>query len=124
MITTLYVAFVIQFNIAKHFLGNRHIDKSFTVNDETIQAFRKYLEAQKIDYTEADLNDHLDWLKSNIRSEIFIAEFGQEEGLRVRAEADPQVLRALELLPRAKELAEGARKTIAERNGARGVTNP
>jgi len=63
-------------------------------------------------------------LRSNIRSELFIAEFGQEEGLRVRAEADPQILKALELLPRAKELAEGARKVIAERNGARGVPNP
>ena len=63
-------------------------------------------------------------MRSNIRSELFIAEFGQEEGLRVRAEADPQILKALELLPRAKELAEGARKVIAERNGARGVPNP
>ncbi|HUR36931.1 MAG TPA: S41 family peptidase [Terriglobales bacterium] len=112
------------FNFAKHFLGNRHIEKSFAVNDEVLQAFRKYLEAQKVEYTEGDLSDNMDWLKSNIRSEIFIAEFGQEEGLRVRAEADPQILKALDMLPRAKELAEGARKTIAERNGARGVPNP
>jgi carboxyl-terminal processing protease len=112
------------FNFAKHYLGNRHIDKTFAVNDEVLQAFRKYLEAQKIEYTEAELQENIEWLKSNIRGEIFIAEFGQEEGLRVRAEADPQILKALDLLPRAKELAEGARKVIAERNGARGVPNP
>jgi carboxyl-terminal processing protease len=94
------------------------------VNDDVVQAFRKYLESQKIDYTENDLQENPEWLKSQIRSELFIAEFGQEEGMRVRAEADPQILKALELLPRARELAEGAKKVIAERNGARGIPNP
>lgn len=112
------------FNFAKHYLSGKHVDKNFTVNDEVVQAFRKFLESQKVEYTENDLQENLDWVKSNIRSELFIAEFGQEEGLRVRAEADPQILKALELLPRARELAEGARKVIAERNGARGVPNP
>jgi hypothetical protein len=35
--------------------------------------------------------------------------------LRVRAEADPQVLKALELLPKAKDLADTAKKVIAQR---------
>jgi hypothetical protein len=39
--------------------------------------------------------------------------------MRVQAEADPNVLKALELMPKAKELAENARKTIAEHNQAR-----
>ena len=34
---------------------------------------------------------------------------------RIRAEADPQILRSLELLPQAKELTSGAQKAIAER---------
>ena len=60
-----------------------------------------------------------DWVRANIKSEMFIDEFGQIEGLKVRAEADPQVQKALELLPKAKELADNARHTIAERNSAR-----
>lgn len=107
------------FNFAKHYLTGRKVEKTFTVNDEVLQEFRKYLESQKVEYTESDLTENMEWLKSNILSELFISEFGQEEGQRVRAETDPQVLRALELLPKAKELAEGARRTIAERNGAR-----
>ena len=55
-----------------------------------------------------------DWIKSNIKSELFISEFGQQEGLRVRAETDPQVLKALDLLPQAKALADNARKIVAE----------
>jgi carboxyl-terminal processing protease len=95
------------------------VDRNFQVSDEVMNDFRRFLDAQKIDFTEADLIESNDWIRSNIKSEIFISEFGQEEGMRVRAETDPQVLKALDLLPKAKELAEGARKVIAERNGAR-----
>jgi carboxyl-terminal processing protease len=107
------------FNFAKHYLTNRHVDHNFVVNDVVMQEFRKYLEAQKIEFTEAELVEVDEWLRSNIKSEIFISEFGQQEGLKARAEADPEILKALDLLPKAKELAEGARKIIAERNGVR-----
>jgi carboxyl-terminal processing protease len=111
------------FNFSKHYLTNHKVDKNFQVNDEVMQEFRKYLDAQKIDYNEADLTQKTDWLKPNIKSEIFTSEFGQEAGQRALREADPQVARALELLPEAKALNEGARKVIAERNGARGIAN-
>jgi carboxyl-terminal processing protease len=103
------------FNFAKHYLVNRHVDKSFEVNDAVMQEFRKFLDAQKIAFTEADLNEGADFIKSSIKTELFIAEFGQEEGLRVRAENDPQVIAALSQLPKAKELAENARKIVAQR---------
>ncbi|HEX3586114.1 MAG TPA: S41 family peptidase [Candidatus Angelobacter sp.] len=106
------------FNFAKHYLTNRHVDKNFEVNDAVMQEFRKFLDSQKIPYTEADLNEGSDYIKSNIKTELFISEFGQEEGLRVRAENDPQVIAALNQLPKAKELAENARKVVAQRAAA------
>ena len=36
----------------------------------------------------------------------------------MRAESDPQVIKALDLLPRARALAENAKKIVAERNAA------
>jgi len=106
------------FNFAKHYLANRNVDKNFEVNDAVMQEFRKFLESQKIPYTEADLNEGTDYIKSSIKTELFISEFGQEEGLRVRAENDPQVIAALNQLPKAKELAENARKIVAQRAAA------
>jgi carboxyl-terminal processing protease len=97
---------------------NRHVDKNFEVTDQVMQEFRKFLDSQKIPYTEAEINESMDYLKSNIKTEIFISEFGQEEGLRVRAESDPQVVAALNLLPKAKELAENAKKILAQRAAA------
>jgi len=106
------------FNFARHYLTGRHIDKNFQVTDEVMQEFRRFLDSQKIPYSEAELSEGNDWIRSNIKSELFIAEFGQEEGLRVRAENDPQVIAALNQLPKAKELAENAKKIVAQRLAA------
>jgi carboxyl-terminal processing protease len=107
------------FNFAKHYLINRHIPKDFQVNDPVLQDFRKFLDDEKIPYNEADLTGSQDWINSHIRAELFVAEFGQQEGLKVQAESDPLILKALDLLPQAKELAENARRVIAENAHAR-----
>jgi carboxyl-terminal processing protease len=104
------------FNFAKHYIIAHHITKSFQVDDAVMQEFRKSLDADKVPYTEADLLQNEEWVKSNLKSEIFIDAFGQEEGLKVKAETDPEVLKGLDLLPQARALAENARKVIAQRN--------
>ncbi len=62
--------------------------------------------------------DNNDWIKSNIKAEIFVDSFGQDEGLKVRAESDPEVLKSLDLLPQAKALADNAKRIVAEHNSA------
>src|SRR5947199_1983641 len=106
------------FNFAKHYTVTHHPTKNFEVDESVMQDFRKFLDQEKIPYTEADLLEKNDWVHSNIKSEIFIDAFGQEEGLKVRAESDQQVTKALELLPQARALAENAKKIIADRNAA------
>jgi carboxyl-terminal processing protease len=104
------------FNFAKLYVVNHHPSKSFEVDDATLQEFRKSLDEASIPYTQADFVDNNDWLRSNIKAEIFVDAFGQDEGLKVRTDADPEVQKALELLPQAKALADSARKIIAEHN--------
>jgi carboxyl-terminal processing protease len=106
------------FNYAKHYMVNHHPTKSFEVDDATMQDFRKFLDAEKVPFTEAELLQNNDWVRSSIKSEIFVNAFGQEEGLKVRAEADPEVLKGLDLLPQAKQLAENARHVVAQRASA------
>jgi carboxyl-terminal processing protease len=111
------------FNFAKHYLINRHISKDFQVNDAVLQEFRKFLDDEKVTYNEADLVAAQDWVASHIKAELFVSEFGQQEGLKVQAESDPQVVKALELLPQAKELADNAKHIIAERASARATAS-
>src|ERR1700693_5512393 len=103
------------FNFAKHYAATHHPTKSFEVDDVVLQDFRKFLDDEKIAYTEAELLENNTWLRSNIKSEIFVDVFGQVEGLKVRAETDPQVTKGVDLLPHVKQLAENARRVVAER---------
>jgi carboxyl-terminal processing protease len=110
------------FNFAKHFMLTRHPSHDFAVDDAVLLDFRKFLDQEKIAYTEQDIAENGDWLRSRIKSAIFVDAFGWEEGLRVTAETDPEVLKALELLPKAQQLAEGAKKVVAEREAAHAVS--
>src|SRR5271156_1708761 len=106
------------FNFAKRYALTHKITQSFEVEEPLLQEFRKFLDEEKIPYTEGEMIENNDWLRSNIKSEIFVDAFGQEEGLKVRAETDPDVMKALDLMPQARALADNARKVVAERNSA------
>ena len=106
------------FNFAKRYVVNHHPAKNFEVDDATVLDFRKSLDEAQIPSTQADLLDNSDWIKSNIKAEIFVDAFGQDEGMKVRAESAREVVIGLELLPQAKVLADGAKKIVAEHNAA------
>src|SRR6516165_2650174 len=107
------------FNFSKHYVINHKVAQSFQVDDAVMEEFRKFLDSQQIQFTEADLAENNEWVRSNIKAELFVNEFGQQEGLKVHTETDPLVAKALDLLPKAKELADNAKKTIAQRSNAR-----
>jgi carboxyl-terminal processing protease len=106
------------FNFAKRYVVDHHPTKSFEVDDTVLREFAKSLDEAGIPYTQAELLDNNDWIKAGIKSEIFVDAFGRDDGMKVQAETDPEVVKALELLPQAKALADNARKIIAEHNAA------
>jgi carboxyl-terminal processing protease len=110
------------FNFAKRYAITHKITQNFEVDEALLQEFRKFLDEEKITYSEGEILENNDWLRSNIKSELFVDSFGQEEGLKVRAETDPDVIKALELMPQARSLADNAKKVVAERNSAPAVT--
>src|SRR5271165_5132702 len=110
------------FNFAKRYALSHKITQKFEVDDALLQDFRKFLDEEKLPFTEGEMIENNDWLRSNIKSEIFVDAFGQEEGLQVRAETDPDVIKALELMPQARALSDNAKKVVAERNAAPAVS--
>jgi carboxyl-terminal processing protease len=110
------------FNFAKRYVVKNHVTPNFEVDEPIMQEFRHFLDEEKIPYTEADLVENNDWVRYSIKSEIFTDQFGQDKGLEVRAENDPQILKALELMPQAKQLAEHARQVIAEHTSTKALT--
>jgi carboxyl-terminal processing protease len=107
------------FHFAPVYLANRTADKNFQVDGAVLAEFKKFLTAQSIPWTEADLNGVLDWVKINIKEKIVTIQFGQLQGLRTYAEWDPQLQKALTFLPEAKALDDHAHRVLTEKAEAR-----
>lgn len=111
------------FNFAKHYLANRTVEKSFVVDDAVMTEFKQFLAGQQITYSTQDMSAVMDWVKANIKAEIFTSQFGQLEGLRVRADWDPMINKAIGYLPQAQALEENARKVVTQKASIRSSIN-
>jgi carboxyl-terminal processing protease len=112
------------FHFAPVFVSNQTIDKNFEVNDATIKDFEKFLTDQGVEWNDADVNGVSDWLKARIKQEIVTIQFGQLQGLRVIADWDPEIQKALGYMPEAQALETTAQKVMAEKSDARNPAAP
>jgi carboxyl-terminal processing protease len=85
----------------------------FEVTDAILDDFREYLRSRKVDFTDADFRDDIDFIKRRIKQEIFNSTLGLQEGFKVAIQGDTQVLKALEVMPEAKILMATGRVTSA-----------
>jgi carboxyl-terminal processing protease len=102
----------------RYFLGTKPtISHSFEVDDKVLKEFRDYLTKHNIRYTEPEFAENQDWVKRKIKQEVFMSNYGTQEGFKVLLEADPQVQKAVDAIPQARALYENARKVVAQRAG-------
>lgn len=75
------------------------------INDKILEAFRAFVVKNKENGLSAEnVNSQLDYAKSRIRQELATANYSDEAGRQVLLENDPQILKALEAIPEAKNL--------------------
>jgi carboxyl-terminal processing protease len=92
------------FYFAQDYLAKNSIDASFDVSDALLGQFRQFLVGRNIMISEKDFQENKDYLKRMIKYELFYDRIGVTEAQRILLEADPQVLKAIEYLPEAKDL--------------------
>src|SRR5437870_843918 len=91
-------------------LGRAPRASDFPVTDKVVEAFRAFLRKDSKQHLQVSQMDaDLEFVKLRLREEIVTAAFGADDGQRVLLESDPQALRAVEVLPDAKRLAESVR---------------
>jgi carboxyl-terminal processing protease len=61
----------------------------------------------------------MDWLKVSIKEKIITIQFGQLQGLRTRAEWDPEIQKAITYLPEAQALQDNVQKVLTQKAEAR-----
>jgi carboxyl-terminal processing protease len=107
------------FHFAPVYVSKHTVDANFEVNDAVLNEFKHYLSGQSIAWTDADLNGVMDWLKTSIKDDIVTIQFGESQGLRVRADWDPMIQKALAFLPEAQALEDNAHKVLTQKAEAR-----
>jgi len=107
------------FHFAPIYVATHTVDKNFEVDNAVMAEFKKSLTAQGVDWTDADINGVSDWIKARIKKDIETIQFGQLVGLRVIADWDPEIQKALTFMPEAQSLEDNLHKVLAEKAQAR-----
>ncbi len=91
------------------------LPKGWEPDDTVIQQFHDYIVKNKFDFNEADFTADRDWIKRELKREMYVTAFSYEDSQRIAIEQDPAVAKAIEAMPNAKKLLENAKKLLVER---------
>jgi carboxyl-terminal processing protease len=98
------------------------VTKDFQVDDRVLADFKTYLDGRKLRYTPEDLQSNKDVLTRLITEEVLRQSFGEGEARRRSLAWDPQVKKALELIPRAEQLLKAPQSYVAQRRSEAAAT--
>ena len=65
------------FDFTTHYLASHAITRDLQVDDVMLSQFEDFLRSQKIEFTDKDINDNLDWIKSSIKAELFTSQLAR-----------------------------------------------
>jgi carboxyl-terminal processing protease len=95
--------FTLRNTYGKDFEGYK---KKYSVPDELMAEFRKFLESKEVKIDEKEYSKDLDFVKARLKAQIAQMIFGLEGYIGVMIEVDNQVQRALSLFPEASKIAK------------------
>ncbi len=104
------------FNFTPYYLAaHPHPPKNLEVDETALNDFRHFLDDQKFHYSEADIQSNIDFIKQQVKFYVLSSEYGQIEATRLTLDSDDEIQKAIELMPQARELANNARRVVAQR---------
>jgi carboxyl-terminal processing protease len=102
----------------EEYLSHRTLTKDFTVDDAALSDFKQYLSSQNYDYTPQEFEANLDWVKMNVKASLFATQFGLTSELQVKANWDPEIQQAINLIPQAAQLEQHVQQVLAQKEAA------
>jgi carboxyl-terminal processing protease len=87
--------------------------------DDTFARFKAFLKTAGISFTDDEFSANLDWLRDQIKYELYFRAFGSHAANRAQWSSDPEIKKAIDSLPRAQSLLQQVQRVLAQR-GARG----
>ncbi len=84
-------------------------------DQQVLEKFQAYLKEHQIAFTDAEFAANRDWVRDRLRYEFYFRAFDKNAANRAAWATDPEVLKAIESLPKAQALLHAAQKTYAMR---------
>jgi carboxyl-terminal processing protease len=95
------------------------IRRDFQVDDEVLRSFREYVASRKLRLSDEDYSQHREEIARRLEEQVLMQVFGEGEARRRTVAWDPQVRKALALVPRAEMLLRDPTQYVAERERER-----
>src|SRR5207302_353514 len=83
--------------------------KNSEPDENLVNDFHQFMLKNNVTFTEGQFTENHDWIKQQLKREMYITAFSLEESQRVAVEQDPEILRAVDSLPKAKALLDTAK---------------
>ena len=106
------------FNFSASYFGPRadaRMPKGWEPDENLVNEFHEYLLKNSFEFTESDFTANHQWVKEQMKREMYITAFSYEQSMKVNIEQDPEVARAIESMPKATTLLETAKKLLVQR---------
>jgi carboxyl-terminal processing protease len=96
------------FNFSINYLLDHQdaVELSFTADDEIVNDFLQFIEADSIEYEQTELDSSYSWITNEISNNVVSRKFGVEEGYKIIIKEDTQLQDALDLFDRYSTLEE------------------
>jgi len=107
-----------MFSFSANWFGAHNSTKlpsGWSPDEKLLNDFHDFLLKNHVNFTEMEFTENHQWIKDQLKREMYITAFSYEESQRVAIEQDPAVQKAVEALPKAKALLESAKKQMVQR---------
>jgi carboxyl-terminal processing protease len=106
------------FDFSAQYFGpkqNPRLPAGWAPDEAVVNEFHDFLLKDGVPFTEAEFTDNHEWLKQELKREMYITAFSLEASQRVAVEDDPMIPVAVDALTKAAQLQATAKKMIVER---------
>ena len=108
------------FNFTRSYFGTHPatLPKGWMPDDNLVTDLKSYVKSHGSVVTDAEFAKDRDWIKRNLAKEMYTTAFNVDESDAMFARTDPEVEKAVDMMPKASALLESAKKIIVQRMNA------
>jgi carboxyl-terminal processing protease len=108
------------FNFTRSYFGTHpaSLPKGWMPDEALLVDLKSYLRSHGTVFTDADFARHRDWIRRYLTREMYTTAFNLDESDAIFARTDPEVEKAVDMMPKALALLESAKKIIVQRMNA------